>query len=391
MEGKAKMTHTILAPLMGMMIVLPLLGCDRRESLTLSAESLEAQGVSANRNMNAYPMHKTVCNPWSGGVVDSSENGIKARLAHRGVAHPIWTLSSDYLSKGQASNRTLFFTDLNVPTRNFDQGFSTQTTSVVRDDMGEKLIEYFGLQFQTQLRLHTEDSAGQYELAILSDDGTTLKISSPSAEGGESVSETLINNEGAHPTRMGCAARPVTLNHKQGLDLDLSYYQGPRMHIAMMLMWRPVSTSAEPLCGASGNNLFFNPDDQSKPQSAYRDLVSRGWKPIPARNFFLPGQEVFNPCVEGEDLELSNFVLNEASSFQIDVQWQSSRPATSQILVQRISTGEEFLTDSDQMLRLQHRLVIDGLESGETYEIQAVSVAEDGAKALSAKLQVTTP
>lgn len=385
-----RMTRNVLTTFTGLLtLTLPLIACTPKTTLDITGESLEAQGQPSNRNMNAFPLNKTVCDPWSGGTggPDSSQNGVRARLGHRSSGQPAWTRSTDYLDKGVASGRHLFFSDLNVPTRLFEKGFATETSSVVTDDQGEKLIEYFGLGFSSQIRLGTDDPAGDYEFALISDDGTTMKIGSNDAQ------KVLIDNEGDHPTRMGCGTERVSLQHGQGLDIDISYFQGPRMHIAMMLVWRKVtaSTRSEPLCGASGNDFFFNPDDGSKPKANYRDLLSRGWAPVPARNFFLPGQAVFNPCVTGEELQITNASVVEVSSFQAEIQWKSSRAATSQALVRRISTNEEYLTDSDQMLRTSHQLLIQGLESGEDYDIQPVSVAEDGAKAFGAKIRITTP
>ncbi|MBX3017195.1 MAG: hypothetical protein KF767_04850 [Bdellovibrionaceae bacterium] len=383
-----RLTRNVLGPWTGLLaLTLPLMACTPKTNLEISAESLAPQGQPSKRDMNAFPLNKTVCDPWSGGAPDTSQNGVRARLAHRSSGQPAWTRSSDYLDHGSASGRSLFFSDLNVPTRLFHQGFATETSSVVTDDQGEKLIEYFGMGFSSQIRLASEDPAGDYEFALLSDDGTTMHI------GTDGQRKVLIDNEGDHPTRMGCANDRVSLQHGQGLDMDITYFQGPRMHIAMMLMWRKVdaATRTEPLCGTSGNDAFFNPDDNSKPNSNYKKLLSRGWAPVPARNYFLPGQAVFNPCVSGEELTITGGAIVEVSSFQAEIQWRTSRPATSQALVHRLSTGDQYLTDSDQMLRSAHQLRIEGLESGEDYDIQPVSVAEDGAKALGEKIRISTP
>lgn len=377
--GAAPLAAAVLLAL----LVLSLSACSPPQDLAVSANSTLEQGQPATRNMNAYPLNKVVCDPWSSGTGPvGNENGIRARLGVRGTGQPAWTQSSDYVTHGQMSAQNLFFSDLFVPTRMFDQGFATQTSSVVANDQGEKLIEYFGLRFQTQLRLTAGDVPGDYEFAILSDDGTTMTIDNQT---------TLISNEGTHPSKLGCGTHKISLAAGDRKDLDITYYQGPRLHISMILLWRPASATAEPLCGSSGNHLFFDPDHGSNPQQAYKDLLARHWAPVPARNFFLPGQQVFNPCVQGEPLEISGFAIKEVSSFQAELIWQSSRPATSQVLVRKVSTNEERLTDSDQILRTTHELRVEGLESDVTYELQAVSVADDGAKALGPKIVITTP
>lgn len=366
-----------------------LMACEKSGLLEarLNTESY-VSGLSSTRDMNQFPLHKVVCDPWSGGGgMTKPEQGIRARMAYRGAGQKAWSNSVDYLNHGQVSSQLLFFTDLSVPTRMFDQGFSTQTSQVVKDDAGEKLIEYFGLEFATDLRLDPTQSATSYEFALLADDGVTLEI------GEGSQAQTLIKDEGDHPTRMSCGEFSVPMEHSRTLPIKLNYFQGPRYHIALTLMWRPTSAGlakSDPLCGHSGNDLYFDPDT-SAPKKSYKDLEARGWRPVPAGNFYLPGQQIFNPCIEGEKLEISGFKVLEISSYQADVAWNSTRPATSQVLFKKISTGEETLTPSDNMLRTDHSLLVTGLEPDETYEIQAVSVAEDGSKAFGPKTILKTP
>lgn len=360
----------------------------RVDSEKLLGFSAEPALQMAQRNMNASPLNKTICDPWNEGEPGLAENGLRAKLAYRGLQQTTWSKSTDYLEKGQMSGKNLFFNDLFVPTRRFEKGFATQTSQVVTDDMGQRLIEYFGLQFESEIRLNSGDAEGAYQLALLSDDGATLTLHAGAQK------EEHLANEGVHASRLACATQSVHLQRGESLPISLSYFQGPRYHISLILLWRPVSgvqLPAEPLCGREGNNVFFDPDRDSEIQPAYHDLLARGWKPVPAANFYLPGQQNFNPCVSGEPLELSSFKLLEVSSYQADLTWRTSRPATSQALVRDLTNGGERLTDSDQGLRTQHALTVTGLDSGVLYEIQAVSVAEDGSKAFGASVRFTTP
>src|SRR5690606_18921964 len=88
----------------------------------------------------------------------------------------------------------------------------------------------------------------------------------------------------------------VTLRQLETLPLKLRYFQGPRHHIALQLLWRPVGGPVETHCGRQGNYLFFNPDDDSAPTSTYQQLLARGWQVVPPEAFRIPDDEVTNPC-----------------------------------------------------------------------------------------------
>lgn len=341
-------------------------------------------GQAANRNMNAFPLNKLVCDPMGGPIGTNLKNGIEAKLAYRGATQPRWYSSTDYLDKGVKSDKKLFFSDLFVPTRMFSEGFATQTSSVIVDDLGERLIEYFGLNFKTELRLIGDQPSGKYDLAVLADDGVMV------ASIGEGGKATLLSGDGDHPTKMICG-NPIDLTNGSGKSLDITYYQGPRYHISLVLLWRPAKAGKDPLCNQEGNNLYFDPDNGSKPKQGYKDLLARGWKPIPAANFFLPDQVEINPCVPGEPLQINGPTISEIFFNQVDLVWKTDRAATSQVLVKDVETGAETLTISDNLLRTSHQVSVAGLTSGKTYQFRAVSVAEDGGKVVSIPLTVTLP
>lgn len=341
-------------------------------------------GQVASRDMNKYPINKLVCDPLGGSPGTRLKNGIEASLAFRGATQPRWYSTQDYLNQGVKSDKTLFFTDLFVPSRMFTQGFATQTSSVVQNDLGEKLIEYFGMRFKTELRLKAEQNSGLYDIAVLADDG--VRISTIDAQG----KTTFINGDGDHSTRMSCG-EPLNMAHNIGKTIEIDYYQGPRYHIALVMLWRPAQSGKDPSCDKQGTHLYFDPDKNSQPKLAYTDLLARGWTPIPAENFYLPDQVEINPCNPGEPLQLDGPYINEVFFNQVDVSWTTSRAATTQVLVKDIETGAETLTESDNRVRTSHQMSVTGLTSGKTYTIRAVSVAEDGGRVISIPKTVTLP
>src|SRR5690606_23109728 len=83
----------------------------------------------------------------------------------------------------------------------------------------------------------------------------------------------------------------------------IEYYQGPRYHIALMVLWRewpendPGFVANDPQCGTSGNDRFFNYNVvPSAPKANFNDLLSRGWKVLGAENYALPRAVSQNPC-----------------------------------------------------------------------------------------------
>lgn len=340
-------------------------------------------------DVNLHPLDKTVCDPFNNIPASSLNQGIRASLYYALSGTPRMYSSADYTTLAKKSDQQLFFADLNVPTRVFTSGFSTQTNDVLKDDNGAKLIEYFGVKFETILKLAGEDEEGDYELALLSDDGTTLKTISGTKE--SPVLTTLIDNDGDHSTRMGCAKSTIHMTRDTTLPIQLTYYQGPRYHIANILMWRKASVAGkDSACGSAGNELFFNPEKGSEPQKAYKDLIARGWKAVSKNNYYIPKDASYNPCVQGTNPVISNLVVYEKTSDRVFLRWNTDIPATSQVKVVNKATGQVILTDSDNGLRLQHEVVVVGLLPETTYTAQAVSVSGDLGKVLSQEIEFTT-
>jgi hypothetical protein len=104
---------------------------------------------------------------------------------------------------------TIYTTALNVPTRDFTQGFPGVT----------KRFEWFAIDYTGRFWIQ---KPGVYEFNLTSDDGAKLYI-----DGRES-----IDNDGQHP--------PVTRQGRTSLSggihrIRVSYFQGPRYQVALVL------------------------------------------------------------------------------------------------------------------------------------------------------------
>jgi len=366
-----------------------LTGCTNffRSGEDVGAEITSQGFMSSKVDLNLHPMNKNICDPLGGqNTTQVMTQGVQGTLFYRTSSMPIFNKVQDYIDLAQKSDKTLFFADMNVPTRLFSEGFSTQTTGVLMDDSGNKLIEYFGIKFETNLQLTETDQDGDYELALLSDDGTRLQFQDPV----DNTWKEIINNDGDHPTRMGCATRTIHMDHRTNLPIQTIYYQGPRYHIANILMWRKASVAGQdPACGTSGNTYFFDPDNNSVPLKPYNDLLARGWAPVAPGNFWLNNTASYNPCVQGTPPVISNFNISESFGTDVILSWTTNIPASTQVRLVNQTTGEETLTASDNMLGTDHQVHLSGLKHGDTYNAQAVSISQDLGNAISSPLTFT--
>jgi hypothetical protein len=355
--------------------------------LSTSSENLGSLAV----NVNKYTASSIVCDPLNGGVSTQKnyQNGIKADLFYRTSAMPRWYSSNEYITSGFKSTQNIFLSDMNVPTRLFTEGFMNAQGTALQDDQHNKLIEYFGLKMTTNVVLTDLDDEGDYEFAVLSDDGAKMTIKSGTTL---TADQLLIDNDGDHPTQMGCATQVVRLVKNALLPIELTYYQGPRYHISNVLMFRKSSVAGrDALCGHNGNNLFFDPDHSSTPQPAFAALLARGWKVLKPENFKISVDGAsYNPCVTGSSPGISNFQIGEIILSDVTFSWETSLPATSQVVLTEVTSGVETITTSDNILRLNHQILISGLKARTQYRAQALSVSENLGRSYSSPITFTT-
>jgi len=236
-----------------------------------------------------------LCDPFHGGNSPGEHYGVRGDIYYLDQTQPQYSEVSKYIEFGHLVEIPLFLNDINVPTRAWESGFVSQNSTSVKNEAEELLIEWFALRLRSGIQLSANDAPGDYQFALLSDDGAVFK--QLQSDGSSTV---LVDNDGNHPTKMGCGMDRVNFTSNTLLPFNLDWYQGPRNHISLILMWRPYPTNPndviDPLCGQSGNGLYFDSTQTpSVPQQAYSDLLSRGWKPLTPENYYL-GSEITNPC-----------------------------------------------------------------------------------------------
>lgn len=368
--------------LLSLSLILLAAGCSKK------VEEVASSTLSVF-DVNMYALNKLVCDPFDGGTSNPSDpnfgRGLKASLYYLRDDQPRYQHAEDYINNGMKADQFLFFKQLNVPTRTFDNGFPTESGSLVKRDDGATLYEYFALRMSSVLHLGPNDEEGTYEVAILSDDGAIWRL-----RGSDGNYQTIVDNDGDHPTKLGCSTYELTMTKDTQKLMQFDYYQGPRYHISVIPIWRKKvpGQAAESLCGKSGNSYFFN-ENTSAPLQPYNDLLARGWKPLTMDNYSLPASTVFNPCESGIAPIIVGFTVEDMLDGVVIARWNTDIPSTSQLRYVDVVTGVEGLTAADNTLTYEHQVVITALKPGRQYLFQGVSISDSYGKAISSPITMT--
>lgn len=339
-------------------------------------------------DVNKYPVNKTVCDPFGDLPDPRSNQGIKAELWWLNKGTPAQSSVGKIIEKGQKSDRTLFFSQLNVPTRIFDLGFASETGEAIKSDDGSKLIENFALRFKSILKLSPNQRAGLYEFAILSDDGAVMSFRDK-----DGTYRVNVNNDGNHSTRLGCSSSAVKLDAETEIPMNLEYYQGPRHHISLVVLMREISSESDAgkdqACGIAGNRTWFDPNNSSIELKPFKDLLARGWQPLSNQNYSLANEAMFNPCKDGIAPKIFNLKIYERFNDGFIVTWNTDIPATSSAVITD-SSEKNSVVKADNILRTSHSVRTRGQTPNTAYKIQAVSISATYGRTVSAPVSATT-
>lgn len=241
-----------------------------------------------------------------------SDNGLKATVRVSTLSRLGYSSSSnvdidDFLVTGKADalDYPVFFSQINVPTRLFSLGFPTVDGDKIRDLNGNIVDEYFHITYEGYLRLAPPIATGTYQFAVIGDDGIRLSLNN----------EVLLETPFVTPSYLSCSDS-VEINDRGYQDFLFEYFQGPKYHIASVLLWRNTNLESEEiLCDHSGNNKFFvdHELENPTPTTYYLDLLDRGWSVVPPQVLYVNQghsaitasiDENFNPCLSPRVLEV---------------------------------------------------------------------------------------
>lgn len=335
---------------------------------------------------------RTVCDPFTAGTT-ARDRGLVGNLVYLEDSQPRYTRVRDYIDNGTPIQSTLYFDKLFVPTRAFDLGFYTQDGRLVVNQNDQPIYEYFGLRLESQIMLGDAEEPGWYQFAILSDDGAMLNLKNTNGS-----LTTIVDNDGTHPTRMGCATEAVYLGRNDKMPVVIEYYQGPRYHISLVVLKRKLADGEDPhapimdaQCGQQGNGMYFNSNVvPSAPQPTYYNMLTRGWKALDNENYYFP-EQASNPCASEAPLLLTSFVITGTTRTSVTVSWTTSLPATTRAEVKNVTTGAIISSPEDTVLKTSHTATINGLTANTLYAVKGVSVSAAGQTVTSSESAFRTP
>ncbi len=146
-----------------------------------------------------------------------------------------WLNLDQYLKEGYKHQEYIYFSNFNIPSRDFQQGFGFGESDYLKNRNGEKLIEWFAIQAKGNIILPENESDGFYHIVTISDDGINVKIDG----------KTFINNSKTHSPTIDCANSLIEFKSNQEKTFELTYFQGPRTRIALMTFIKKIEDSSK--------------------------------------------------------------------------------------------------------------------------------------------------
>lgn len=231
--------------------------------LNFSTAGLDANSLSSSSSGTSTTSSTAVCNPFGSTTATTTSNGLSGTLYYqdRSNIDSSWT-ALDYVNKGLTYDNPLYFNNVDMPDQSWSAGFALSNGTLLQDNAGDTLMEWFAIDYRSNIVLQSTDSAGQYQFEISSDDGSLVYLDTGSGP------QLIINNDGTHSMTTQDSAT-ITLAQGTSYPIRIVYFQGPRYEMGNILQWRKVNA----------------------------DGSTTDWEPVPNANFVLSGGQV-NPCVD---------------------------------------------------------------------------------------------
>lgn len=219
--------------------------------------STEGESTSVEDPAKEDPKVPEICDPLNPNRADNCDNymwrGKIAYLPENKRALPGESIANqdevdDIFKHGNYVPATILLTQVHAPPQSWDAGFKLADGDLIKDEKGQKLMEYFAMDLSGGIKLGPEDTEGDYWFALLSDDGAVLNVE----ENGEM--KTLVNNDGTHSPQMRCAGHAIAMTKSSRIDAQIKYFQGPRTEIALVVLMAKAAPNSPPPCNTAGND-----------------------------------------------------------------------------------------------------------------------------------------
>jgi hypothetical protein len=212
-----------------------------------------------------------------------------------------YTGVTDFFQYGHPANVDFFLSTLNVPTRSWTRGFSTTDGAAITKPNGDPLFEHFGLQLSGGVQLPNGHPNKKMQFALMSDDGSMM-WTVQKGQGAGKTKEVVVNNDGVHSPLFTVAKNYVELSSTERTPIEIEWFQGPREHIALVLLWREWDETRgwnDTAHLTGGNDYFFDySGSPSLPLAPWLDIMTR-WEVVPGNVLYLNGNTDNadeNPC-----------------------------------------------------------------------------------------------
>ncbi len=220
------------------LFVLSLVACEGKEELFVSVgERVLLPGVLPE-NLDGIRVPSTEVF----GQLDQGQRGLVGRvydLSDYPVAHPNWNgdgqtkLVNFGLADRMPLEQDIVVSNLDIPERKFESGFPS----------AEELIEWFAIRFEGKLNIVNNDGRGNvHQFALVADDGSRLFIDDQLVIDHDKLQRSVDGQGKEILKEGGLSLAPGS--HR----IVVEYFQGPRYHIALRLLWkRPLESQYQPV------------------------------------------------------------------------------------------------------------------------------------------------
>ena len=250
---------------------------DRKITKEEVLEKSKDQDIESEENLCAKgSTQDLICNPLAGDSKNPSKDydvpsvpksrlGLIAQL-YEGENN--WQNVEIYFKQGYKHQEYIYFSNFNIPSRDFQQGFGFGEEDFLKNRHGEKLIEWFAIFAKGNIVLPENESDGLYHIATISDDGVSVKIDG----------KMIIDSPNAHAPWIDCSDHFVEFKSKEEKSFELKYFQGSRTRIALMTFIKKVDDPSKfkksKVCSSS-----YGPEELIK--DGYK-VISPSWFTLPA-------------------------------------------------------------------------------------------------------------
>lgn len=192
-------------------------------------------------NNTPQDLGPTLCDPFGNGDGGDRKSGLYGRVRYLSPQNEDRWLRSrtmyDYYNPAWSYDLgyALIMRTVNVPNREFRDGFPIGNGQYFRDSNGNLITEWFSIMVEGKVRLRPNEAEGPYRFAVRSDDASILQVRYEA--GGEY--QTILNDDYQGDfSNLKSADVNVDMARGKLLDIKLWYYQGPGGQMGVELMWR---------------------------------------------------------------------------------------------------------------------------------------------------------